>query len=401
MKEVNILGTNISLTSRQEVINKIRGFLKKDQGQYYIVTPNPEIILKTEEDEEFFYIVNKADVAIPDGVGLKIAGWLLGKNISRITGADLVQDVLAIAQQDGLKVGIIKPADSLSDKADIKKTLKEKYPGLKAKIADASFSNIYSFKNKRLKEFEPDILLATLGAPYQEKLIYHNLQNFPNVKLALGVGGALDFLTRKLPRAPKMLRFLGLEWLWRLCKQPRRWKRIYRAVLVFPWRFLKWRFVLPFKYRPNVACLLYKKENGRYKVLVVERREQVGHWQLPQGGTEGEDLVTAGSRELQEELNCDTFQPVATFKKIHKYKFPPTISRMSRHRGYKGQKQGLLLAEFTGEDRDININFWEHQNWKWVDWQNLKKIVPPVRKEAIKKISQKFQETVINKKDQL
>ena len=73
------------------------------------------------------------------------------------------------------------------------------------------------------------------------------------------------------------------------------------------------------------------------------------------------------------------------------------MPRLSKHRGYKGQKQGLFIAEFTGRDEDVSVNFWEHQNWKWVDWRDLENTVPPVRKEAIRKITEKFQQTIVDK----
>lgn len=107
-----------------------------------------------------------------------------------------------------------------------------------------------------LAKFKPDILFCTLGAPYQEKFIYHNLKNLPSVKVVIGVGGAFDFLTGKIKRAPKIMRWMCLEWLWRLKKQPRRARRIYQAVIVFPWEFIKWRFIHP-PFLSQKCCRIY------------------------------------------------------------------------------------------------------------------------------------------------
>ncbi|MDD5291341.1 MAG: WecB/TagA/CpsF family glycosyltransferase [Patescibacteria group bacterium] len=398
---INILGINISTLKRGEVLKKIEQFLK-DGKQHYIVTPNPEIVLGAHRDEEFFYILNKADLAIPDGAGLKFAAWAMGKNLRRVTGADLVSDVgyrmsdLAY-RQAGLRLAVVNWRDGLSKKEDIERAL----AGFKIKeffVKDVSRGIKQDLSD--LTEFKPDILFCTLGAPFQEKFIYHNLKNLPSVKVAIGVGGAFDFLTGKIKRAPKILRWLCLEWLWRLIKQPQRVKRIYQAVIVFPYKFFKWKFIRPWQYRPNVVCLLYKKDKGQYKVLLAERREAPGHWQLLQGGTDNEDLMTAGARELREEIATDKFKGVVVFPNLWKYKFGNSMCRgvLSKYiGGYKGQKQGLFIAEFMGEDKDITINFWDHRNWKWVKADNLVNEVYPIRREATKIFLEKFKNHIAHK----
>ena len=99
--KINILGINITNLKPAQVLDKISGYLT-DGKQHQIVTPNPEIILAatvTEQDEELFYILNRADLAVADGMGLKLASWFLGKNLPRITGADLLKDILTLAQE--------------------------------------------------------------------------------------------------------------------------------------------------------------------------------------------------------------------------------------------------------------------------------------------------------------
>jgi len=209
----------------------------------------------------------------------------------------------------------------------------------------------------------------------------------------------LDFLTGKKRRAPRLLRFLNLEWLWRLINQPNRAKRIFNAVFVFSLTILKNKFIHPFFYRPNVACFLYKKTQNSYKVLLVKRNGEE-HWQLVQGGTDGESLLKAGARELYEETNCNKFIPKKTYPNIHKYKFPPQKKEEDekrKHTGFKGQKQGLFIAEFTGNDNDIKINFWDHSEWKWEDLEKLETAVHPIRISSIRKFITKFKETTKNK----
>ena len=406
MNTINILGINISNFNKKQILKKIEYFLA-DNDQHQIVTPNPEFLLQAGKDEEFFYILNKADLAVPDGIGLKFAAWAMNKNIYRYTGVDLVKDILRELRIKNyeLRIAVVNWKDGLSNKKDIEKVLREKYPDLRFMVVDVDreIGNWIpqNIAGGNLVNFQPDILFVALGAPWQEKWIYHNLPKLPSVKIAIGVGGAFDFLIGKIKRAPKFLRALGLEWLWRIFNQPagkRLWriKRIYSAVIIFPWKFFKWRLICPFLYRPNVACLLYKKENNRYKILLAERRNEPGHWQLPQGGTDGEDLMTAGARELSEEIDCDKFRPIACFSNLWKYKFDKKVGKYKtkRHTGYKGQKQGLFIAEFIGKDEDIKINFWDHSDWKWVDSKNLINTIHLKRKKATEIFLEKFNEVI-------
>jgi len=382
MKNINILGIKLSNIDKKSLLQKIESFLESDE-KHYIVTPNPEIILEAiDKDEEFFYILNKASIAIADGFGLKLSAFLQFRNLQRITGADLLIDLLKLAELKKKKVLIVNWHKSLSSNFEISEKIKKEYPRL-------NFSIINSKKDASDFHFQDkaDILLVNFGAPWQEKFIYHNLKKINGLKLAIGIGGAFDFFTGKIKRAPKIFRLLGFEWLWRLVLEPkRRFRRIYRATFVFSYKFFKWQFIKPFLYRRNVVCLLYKKVDNRYKILLVERSHEKGHWQLPQGGTDGEDTEIAGARELREELNCDKFEIKKSYKNLYKYDFDDRLSKflipVKKVMGYRGQKQGLILAEFTGSDTDIKINFYDHSDWKWVDSNQLVDEVFEIRKKS-------------------
>ena len=397
----NILGINLSELNQAEVLKKIADFFR-DGKQHYIVTPNPEIILASHKDEELFYILNEADLSLADGFGLKVAGWLFGFNIPRVTGADITVELLKIAASDEIKIIVLNWEDGLSKPDDITTALNQKFPGLIFSVLDISRDKFLSSDAiNKINEFAPAILFNTLGFPYQEKLMYHNLSKLPSVKVALGIGGSFDFITGKAKRAPKIFRALGLEWFWRLLNSFRshntwhRLKRIYQATFVFIWKIMSGRFINPLFYRKNVACFLYKKEGAELKVLIVERTDEAGHWQLPQGGTDGEDLETAGSREMREELGTDKFTAKTTFKNVHRYLFKVRdkyVVNNSRKYvfNHKGQSQGLLIAEFIGMDDDIKINFWDHQNFKWVSIDNLLTSASPVRVAGYEKFLEKF-----------
>lgn len=473
---INILGINIATDSRQEILKKISAFLNPPSpsgrgGQggegHYIVTPNPEFLLAAKHDEEFFYILNQADIAVPDGIGLVFAGWFMGKSIKRFSGIDLMLAICKLAAKENKSVYLLGGGEGVARMAAEK--LKLQYPNLKIAGAEEGLKpNSWKLRsgkwlkgkkeNKKLMErinaAKPDIIFVAFGHPRQERWIYHSLfpaisqfnyflplpqmrrgtgggedlnlnvgnkitgyhlQKLGAVKLLMGVGGSFDFIAGRIKRAPKWMRTFGLEWLYRLWREPaKRWRRIWAAVMEFPLEFLKWRFIRPLLYRPNVACLLYRKVNlpaealnasinrdgllsakagDRIEILLAERNHPIGHWQLPQGGTDGEDLITAGTRELREEIGTRKFKPVACFKNLHKYKFGVAPSRGVKAKqieGYKGQKQGLFIAEFIGSDNDITINFWDHRAWRWVDLNKVADEVHKYRREATKIFIDKF-----------
>ncbi len=214
--------------------------------------------------------------------------------------------------------------------------------------------------------------------------------NFPKARILIGIGGALDFLTGKIKRAPLFFRKIGLEWFWRLIKQPVRLKRIVNAVIVFPLKFFKFHFINCFFYRPNVAWLLYKKTKTGNYFLLINRSNANPDWQIPQGGLDGLSVAVAAKKEIGEELGINQFKEMAVFKNVHRYKYVDK-KVVIKHRGYKGQKQSLYIAEFVGSDDNVKIKAWEHEAWKWVSEDGFISALHPVRQEGGKLFLEKFQ----------
>jgi len=348
--------------------------------------------------------------------------------LKRISGIDLIYDICKIAEQKGKSVFLLGGEEGVARQTADK--LKNFYPKLKIVGAQAGLrAGEWAIKDglwtkgesasKKLKviinEVKPDIIFVAFGHGKQEKWIWHALttqhplpkgeqERSDRVRaLLMGVGGSFDFIAGKIKRAPKIFRTFGLEWLWRLLQEPRkRLPRIFNAIIKFPYEFFQWRFIKPFLYRPNVACLLFKREGDTVKVLLAERRDQANHWQLPQGGTDGEDLASAGARELREEIGTDKFKPVKSFKNLYTYKFGDFIGRggvkAGNIEGYRGQKQGLFIAEFIGRDEDIMINYWDHRAWKWVALEDVVNAVHPIRRVATHIFLDKFLK-ILKKKD--
>jgi len=401
----NILGININEINAGEAQKKIIAWLAGEESGY-VVTPNPEIILKARQDEEFFYILNKANLSVADGFGLKIAGWIMGEKIIRVTGSDLTISLLEEVARKNIKVVVLSWQAGLSSAIEIKTALQTKFPDLQCLVIEVDREPALKPDIiQAINNFSPQLLFSALGFPYQEKIIYHNLKKMPSVKAALGVGGSFDFLTGRAKRAPRSFSFLGLEWLWRLIKQPRRFRRIFQATVVFLSAVLRARFISRYRYRSNVACLLYKNTPTGPQILITQREDDDNHWQLPQGETDGENIEKAGKRELKEELNALSLKTTAVFKNVHRYKFADRSKQLPSYYetkkfkfDYKGQSQGLYIAEFLGDDSEIKIKFWDHVAWKWVPAEKLIESVHPVRQKGAQAFMQKFKSINLNSK---
>lgn len=224
MEYVNVLGVKVSKVDYQSAIEIIEGFLL-DGENHYVVTPNPEFIVLAQKDSKFRRILNRADLAIPDGVGLGVG--------TRVTGTDLMTKLCQRAAQKGYSVFLLGGGEGAA--AEAAKRLKGWFDNINIVgtcEADPEEAGASVFRALQTK-FPVDFLFVAYGAPKQEKWIAKNIDKIP-VKVAMGVGGAFDFIAGKKKRAPLALRRLGLEWFWRLIQEPRRLPRILKATIKFP-----------------------------------------------------------------------------------------------------------------------------------------------------------------------
>ncbi len=231
-----ILGVRIDNLSKTEALMKIERFLYSDK-QNFLTTPNPEFLVAAKKDEEFKNILNKADLSLADGFGLMLAAKHQGEPLKeRITGSDLIWDIAKLANEKNKSIFLLGGKDNVAELTAEK--LKQKFPGLKIKAFGGGELSPKKENDEEIAEvnkFSPDILLVAMNFVNQEKWIYQNLSRMPSVKLAAGLGGTFDFISGKSKRAPKLMRQIGLEWLWRLILEPWRWKRICNAVFKFGW----------------------------------------------------------------------------------------------------------------------------------------------------------------------
>ena len=234
---MRIFDARIDNFSRDEIIAAVDHML--DEPRFHqIATINPEFLLLARENEIFKQTLNSCDLNIADGFGLHLAFWRQREKLrGRFPGVDLMQAILARAEEEKSSVFLVARQDGLSTWKATAVAILKLYPTLKisgifAHTGSKDFSKVYD----RAREY--DIVFCNFGAPYQEYFLEGLRQNLGRVRLSMGVGGSFDYISGKIRRAPLWMRVVGLEWLWRLIRQPKRWRRIWNAVFVFLWKLL-------------------------------------------------------------------------------------------------------------------------------------------------------------------
>lgn len=244
MSRMKFLNTEVDNLTMNEAVQKIEQLIL-DKKPSYVVTPNVDHIVKLETDKEFQQVYKEADLILTDGMPLIWISKLKKSPIKeKVSGSDLFPEVCKLAANKGYKVFLLGAAEGVA--AQAAENLKEKYNGLNVV---GTYSPSYGFEKKEdeiqeiikmINEVKPDILAVGLGAPKQEKFLY-NYRKQLNVPVALAIGASIDFEAGNIDRAPKWMQYSGLEWFYRLCKEP---KRMFKRYLVDDMKI----FRLVFKY---------------------------------------------------------------------------------------------------------------------------------------------------------
>lgn len=240
-----ILGINVDSTSKNSVLTRVEDFISDSSKlggyskKFYIVTPNPELILMAQKNSKLKNSLNSADIAIPDGVGLKIAD----SSLNIIKGRELFMDLIKLASQKNWKVFLLGGLNNEAELAIGK--LKEKYKNLEiesskgprlddsAKPKTDMDERVEKDSIATINKFQPDLLFVAYGNPKQEIWINKNLGRL-NTRGAMAVGGTFRYVSGLSPLPPEWMGRIGLEWLYRALTEPVRLGRILRAVIVFP-----------------------------------------------------------------------------------------------------------------------------------------------------------------------
>ena len=215
-----------------EANNRVEEFLKQESIKT-IYTPNTEIVMACKEDEKLREIVNSGDLIIPDGIGLIHASNIKNKPLKeRVTGFDLSIKILEIANREGYSLYLLGGKDGVAKEAG--KNIEKNYPNINivgyhhgyfkgSHIGDKDHPEEVAIIDEIVKK-KPDIIFVGLGFPKQEIWIEENKDRLPS-KVIIGNGGTMDILSGNTNRAPEIFQRLGLEWFYRLIKEPSRIKR--------------------------------------------------------------------------------------------------------------------------------------------------------------------------------
>jgi N-acetylglucosaminyldiphosphoundecaprenol N-acetyl-beta-D-mannosaminyltransferase len=236
-RAITILGVPVHPLTMGQAVATMRGFLAVPR-LHQVATVNPEFIMAAQADRDFRQVLQRADLCLADGVGLLLAARWLGRRLpERVPGSELVYRLAEAAAADRRPLFLLGAAAGVADEAA--RRLRQLYPGLV--IAGSYAGSPATAENEaivaRINESGAQLLYVAYGAPAQDKWIARNQAALTTVRLALGVGGALDFVTGRAVRAPRWLQRLGLEWLHRLYRQPWRWRRML-ALPRFVWAVL-------------------------------------------------------------------------------------------------------------------------------------------------------------------
>ena len=232
MDSIKIFGVRIHNTTLMEVTNLLREYLKGDKLSV-IYTPNTEIVMAAKDDLSLKELLNRADLVIPDGIGLIYGSKIKKKPLKeRVTGFDTSMKLLNIANENSYSIFLLGGKDGVSKIAA--ENIKKDYPNIQI----AGYQHGY-FKGSHLglvdteeekeilntiNKLNPDIIFVGLGFPMQEKWIDAN-KDILNSRVIIGNGGVMDILAGNAKRAPEIYQKLGLEWFYRLMQNPSRIKR--------------------------------------------------------------------------------------------------------------------------------------------------------------------------------
>lgn len=227
--KTEILGVRFDDLTQQEAAQRGRQLLEEDKF-HYVVTPNPEFLLAAEKDPEFRRVLNAADLVLPDGIGVVYSAKILGTPLKeRVPGIEFAEAMLSALNDMGGRLYLLGAKPGVAEEAG--RRICARYPAL---VLCGTHDGYFKDEQAILPEIaaaKPDLLFVCLGAPKQEKWMARWGQH-TGAKLAIGLGGCLDVFAGNVRRAPEQWQKLGLEWAYRLKKEPKRIGRMAKLPLV-------------------------------------------------------------------------------------------------------------------------------------------------------------------------
>jgi N-acetylglucosaminyldiphosphoundecaprenol N-acetyl-beta-D-mannosaminyltransferase len=241
MNRVNVLGVGISVLNLAAARVIIAGALR-DRRKGYVCVTGVHGVMEAHTDDVFRRILNGALLCTPDGMPMVWAGRLNGhREMNRVYGPDLMLDLCAWSQASGAKHFFYGGDQGVAEQ--LVQKLKVRFPKLAvAGTFTPPFRALYPDELRQLQQLvsatQPDIFWVGLSTPKQEKFMAEYLSQL-EVTLMIGVGAAFDFHSGRMKQAPRWMQRSGLEWFYRLCREPRRLaKRYLRNNPMFLWKYL-------------------------------------------------------------------------------------------------------------------------------------------------------------------
>ena len=219
---IDVLGVGVDVVTSRQALERVEEFIRKASPPSLVATANAEMVMIAQQDAELFQILNSAELVLADGAGVVWAAGRLGSGVpERVAGYDLTQDLLRLSAEKGYRVYWLGAAPGVAAAAAARAAALN--PGLiTVGIHDGYFQPADDAGIIDLvKTARPDILLCALGVPKQEKWL-SKYREVLQVPVTIGVGGTFDVMAGNVKRAPLWMQRSGLEWSYRLLRQPSR-----------------------------------------------------------------------------------------------------------------------------------------------------------------------------------
>lgn len=232
-EHVHILGVRVDAVTEPDVLEFVRERIRDNQPAH-VVTVNVEYVMRAREDERFARALGNADLATPDSAGIVWAMQRRGVSVRRrVGGSDLIWSISSQAARSGHRLFLLGARPGVAERAG--RVLSNTYPGLTVAGAHAGSpaASERAFIVDLIRQSRADIIFVAFGSPQQDLWIADNLPA-SGASVAMGVGGSMDYVAGTAHRAPVWMQEHNVEWVWRLLREPWRWRRML-AIPRFMW----------------------------------------------------------------------------------------------------------------------------------------------------------------------
>ncbi len=410
MKTVDIGGLRVNSTTRIEVLDSIAERIKAGH-QTSVITPYSEFLVAGLRHTDLMELFNKATFSLPDGIGILWAEKFLAQPFTaksyyrkiieafwqmvwtgasivlkprslysvfpeKIVGADLFWDLCKLAEQESFSMYLLGAEHDVPAKAS--RLLKERFPRLQLLGSSNKIWDDPTILGE-INELNPDMVLVFFPYRKQERWIFENLPKL-KTKFIIGLGGTLDYAVGEKLQPPRLIRNMGLEWLFRLITQPYRLKRIWTAFVGLIVALMRYKVFMTTPFRKNVVAVII---NSEQKILICQRNPQgkaygsdregdhafVDYWQFPQGGVNrSETIIDGARREAFEETGLRGLEVIKHHDEANSYLWRNAARRLLFNPlKFKGQIQSVVYFRFEGNNDDVKLDNDEFVAYQWVE----------------------------------